>query len=409
MNDFIRNLFRALKFRNFRLFFVGQSISLIGTWMQSIAMSWLVYRMTGSALLLGVVGFSSQIPTFILSPFAGVFADRYNRHRIVIITQALSMIQAFILAYLTLTGKIQVWQIIALGFFLGCVNAVDIPTRQAFLIDMVEKKEMLGNAIALNSAIFNGARLIGPTIAGILVAVVGEGICFLINAISFLAVIASLLMMKLTKREEKGGEAHVMQELKEGVIYAFESRPIRMILLLLSIISMLGMSYVVLMPVFARDIHHGGPGTLGVLMAAIGVGALIATLYLAARKEPPALEKMIPVSATIFAGSVVLFALSRVLWVSIILLIVTGFGFLATTASSNTILQTIVHDDKRGRVMSFYTMAFMGMAPIGSLFAGVLAHKFGATDALLFGGFSCLFCTFIFYRLTHPRGRQFSP
>ncbi len=402
MNDFFRNVFRALKFRNFRLFFIGQSISLIGTWMQSIAMSWLVYRMTGSALLLGIVAFSSQIPTFILSPFAGVFADRYNRHRIVIVTQTLSMIQAFILAYLTLAGKIQVWQIIALGLFLGCINAVDIPTRQSFLIDMVEKKEMLGNAIALNSAMFNGARLIGPTVAGILVAVVGEGICFLLNALSFIAVIASLLMMKLTKKEGKGRASRVMQELKEGVIYTFNSKPIRSILMLLSIISMLGMSYVVLMPVFARDIHHGGPATLGVLMAAIGVGALIATLYLASRKTTPTLEKGIPIAAAIFTGGVILFALSRVLWVSIILLVITGFGFLTTTASSNTILQTIVHDDKRGRVMSFYTMAFMGMAPIGSLLAGALASKFGATDALLFGGFSCLFANLVFYRLTNP-------
>ena len=402
MNDFFRNVFRALKFRNFRLFFIGQSISLIGTWMQSIAMSWLVYRMTGSALLLGIVAFSSQIPTFILSPFAGVFADRYNRHRIVIVTQTLSMIQAFILAYLTLAGKIQVWQIIALGLFLGCINAVDIPTRQSFLIDMVEKKEMLGNAIALNSAMFNGARLIGPTVAGILVAVVGEGICFLLNALSFIAVIASLLMMKLTKKEGKGRASRVMQELKEGVIYTFNSKPIRSILMLLSIISMRGMSYVVLMPVFARDIHHGGPATLGVLMAAIGVGALIATLYLASRKTTPTLEKGIPIAAAIFTGGVILFALSRVLWVSIILLVITGFGFLTTTASSNTILQTIVHDDKRGRVMSFYTMAFMGMAPIGSLLAGALASKFGATDALLFGGFSCLFANLVFYRLTNP-------
>ncbi|MDD5072660.1 MAG: MFS transporter [Candidatus Omnitrophica bacterium] len=402
MNNFFNNTFRTLKLRNFRLFFMGQSISLIGTWMQSVAMSWLVYRMTGSTLLLGIVAFCSQIPTFILSPFAGVFADRYNRHRIVIITQALSMIQAFILAYLTLTGKIQVWEIIALALFLGCVNAVDIPTRQSFLIDMVEKKEMLGNAIALNSAIFNGARLIGPTAAGILVALAGEGICFLINGITFLAVIASLLMMKLTPKEEKGKEMHVLRELKEGVEYAFGSKSIRMILFLLSIISMLGMSYVVLMPVFAADIHHGGPLTLGVLMAAIGVGALIATLYLASRKTPPTLERGIPIAAAIFAAGVILFALSRVLWVSIILLVVTGFGFLATTASSNTLIQTNVDDDKRGRVMSFYVMAFMGMAPIGSLLAGALASKMGAPDALMLGGALCLFATFVFYRLTNP-------
>ena len=396
-------MFRALQFRNFRLFIAGQSISTIGTWMQSVAMSWLVYRITGSALLLGTVAFLSQIPTFVLSPFAGVFADRYNRHKIVIITQVLSMIQASILAILTLSGNITVWQIVALGFFLGCVNSVDIPARQSFLIEMVEKKEVLGNAIALNSAMFNASRLIGPTLAGIIVAVAGEGICFLVNALSFLAVIASLLMMKLDRAKRRSPEMHVLQELKEGVIYAYNSRPIRRILLLLSVISMLGMSYIVLMPVFAKDIHHGGADTLGFMMGAVGVGALAATLWLASLREPPTLEKTVPAAATIFSASIILFALSRVLWVSIVLLVVTGFGFLATTASFNTIIQNTVHDDKRGRVMSLYAMAFIGMAPIGSLLAGAIANKLGATDALLIGGFSCLFATFVFYRLTHPR------
>ncbi|MFA5163936.1 MAG: MFS transporter [Candidatus Omnitrophota bacterium] len=397
------HIFRSLQYRNFRLFIAGQSISTIGTWMQSVAMSWLVYRMTGSALLLGTVAFLSQIPTFVLSPFAGVFADRYNRHKIVITTQVLSMIQAGILAALTLSGSITVWQIVALGFFLGCVNSVDIPARQSFLIEMVEKKEVLGNAIALNSAMFNASRLIGPTLAGIIVAVAGEGICFLVNALSFLAVIASLLMMKLDRAKRRSPEMHVLQELKEGVIYAYNSRPIRRILLLLSVISMLGMSYIVLMPVFAKDIHHGGADTLGFMMGAVGVGALAATLWLASLGEPPTLEKTVPAAATIFSVSIILFALSRVLWVSIALLIVTGFGFLATTASFNTIIQNTVHDDKRGRVMSLYAMAFIGMAPIGSLLAGAIANKLGATDALLIGGFACLFATFVFYRLTHPR------
>ncbi len=397
------HIFRSLQYRNFRLFIAGQSISTIGTWMQSVAMSWLVYRMTGSALLLGTVAFLSQIPTFVLSPFAGVFADRYNRHKIVITTQVLSMIQAGILATLTLSGSITVWQIVALGFFLGCVNSVDIPARQSFLIEMVEKKEVLGNAIALNSAMFNASRLIGPTLAGIIVAVAGEGICFLVNALSFLAVIASLLMMKLDRAKRRSPEMHVLQELKEGVIYAYNSRPIRRILLLLSVISMLGMSYIVLMPVFAKDIHHGGADTLGFMMGAVGVGALAATLWLASLREPPTLEKTVPAAATIFSASIILFALSRVLWVSIVLLVVTGFGFLATTASFNTIIQNTVHDDKRGRVMSLYAMAFIGMAPIGSLLAGAIANKLGATDALLIGGFACLFATFVFYRLTHPR------
>ena len=398
----MKNTFRSLEYRNFRLFIAGQSISTIGTWMQSVAMSWLVYRMTGSALLLGTVAFLSQIPTFVLSPFAGVFADRYNRHKIIVVTQVLSMIQAAILAILTLSGNITVWQIVALGFFLGCVNSVDIPARQSFLIEMVEKKEVLGNAIALNSAMFNASRLIGPTLAGIIVAVAGEGICFLVNALSFLAVIASLLMMKLDRTERRAPEMHVLQELKEGVIYAYNSLPIRRILSLLSVISMLGMSYIVLMPVFAKDIHHGGADTLGFMMGAVGIGALAATLWLASLGEPPTLEKTVPTAATIFSVSIILFALSRVLWVSIVLLIVTGFGFLATTASFNTIIQNTVHDDKRGRVMSLYAMAFIGMAPIGSLLAGAIANKLGATDALLIGGFACLFATFVFYRLTHP-------
>ena len=393
MNSTIRTTFRALQYRNFRLFFAGQSISLTGTWMQTIAMSWLVYRMTGSALLLGVVGFASQIPTFILSPFAGVLADRYNRHRIIILTQTLSMVQAFILAALTLTGVIAVWHIIALGIFLGCINSLDIPARQSFLIEMVEKKEVLGNAIALNSAIFNAARLIGPTLAGILVAVVGEGICFLINGISFLAVIVSLLLMKVKPRQIITERRHVLHELREGLVYAFGSASIRSILFLLS---MTGISYVVLMPIFAKEIHHGGAHTLGVLMATVGLGALIGTLYLASRKDHLKLERFISVSSIIFAIGLIFFALSRVLWFSLLMLVVTGFGFMVTTASCNTILQTNVDDDKRGRVMSLYTMAFMGMAPLGSLLAGALADKLGAPDAVILGGMICLLSILIF-------------
>ncbi len=405
MNDAIRTTFRALKYRNFRFFFIGQSISLIGTWTQSIAMGWLVYRMTGSVLLLGVAGFASQVPTFILSPFGGVLADRHNRRRILLITQTLSMVQAFILAALTLTGVVAVWHIISLGVLLGCVNSLDIPARQSFLIEMVEKKEFLGNAIALNSSIFNAAQLIGPIIAGIIVSAAGEGVCFLINGISFLFVIVSLLLMRISQRQARPERRHILLEIKEGIDYAFSSAPIRSILILLSIISMTGTSYVVLMPVFAKDVHHGGPHTLGFLMAAVGVGALIATLYMASRKTPPKLEKIIPASSAIFASGVMFFALSRMLWVSLLLLVVVGFGFMVNTASSNTILQTVVDDDKRGRVMSLYTAAFMGMAPIGSLLAGALANKLGAPDALLIGGSACLLSTLIFYRLTNPRGR----
>ena len=302
----------------------------------------------------------------------------------------------FILAAFRFTGVIAVWHIIALGIFLGCINSLDIPARQSFLIEMVEKKEVLGNAIALNSAIFNAARLIGPTLAGILVAVVGEGICFLINGISFLAVIVSLLLMKVKPRQIITERRHVLHELREGLVYAFGSASIRSILFLLSIISMTGISYVVLMPIFAKEIHHGGAHTLGVLMATVGLGALIGTLYLASRKDHLKLERFISVSSIIFAIGLIFFALSRVLWFSLLMLVVTGFGFMVTTASCNTILQTNVDDDKRGRVMSLYTMAFMGMAPLGSLLAGALADKLGAPDAVILGGMICLLSILIF-------------
>ena len=392
----LRTIFRALGYRNYRLFFMGQGVSLIGTWMQQIAMAWLVYRLTNSPFLLGIVGFSSQIPAFILSPLAGVMADRWNRHRTLIITQVLSMIQAFVLAILTFTGAITVWQIIALGVFLGCVNSLDIPTRQSFVVEMVEKKENLSNAIALNSLMFNAARLVGPSIAGVLIALVGEGVCFFINGVSFLAVIISLLAMNVRPREPGNNNSHVLEELKEGFKYVVGFMPIRLILLLLGAISLMGTSYVVLMPVFARDILKGGPSTLGFLMASVGVGALIATLYLASRKSIIGLGEMIPISSSIFASCLVFFSLSRSLWLSMSLMALAGFGFMTHTAASNTILQTIVDDDKRGRVMSFYAMAFMGMAPLGSLLSGVLAVTIGATNTLIIGGASCILASIVF-------------
>jgi len=389
-------MFRTLRYGNFRLFFAGQGISLIGTWMQYVAMGWLVYRLTNSPFLLGVVGFASQIPTFIFSPFAGVFADRWNRHRTLIITQTLAMVQAFILAALTLTGTVEVWHIVVLGAFLGCVNAMDIPVRQSFLFEMVERKDNLANAIALNALMFNSARLVGPSFAGVVVVVFGEGVCFLINALSFLAVIASLLAMRIKAKEIRSEKVHVVAGLKEGLSYAFGFLPIRMILSLLGIISLMGMSYVVLMPVFARDILGGGPETLGFLVASTGVGALIATLYLASRKTVIGMGRLIPSSAALFAAGLILFSLSRVLWLSACLLAVTGFGMMVNMAASNTILQTIADDDKRGRVMSFYTVAFMGMAPIGSLAAGALASRIGVTNTLVAGGAICFLAAFIF-------------
>ena len=386
----IRHTLRTLSSRNYRLFFAGQGVSLIGTWMQRIAMSWLVYRLTDSVFLLGMVGFLGQIPTFLLGPFAGVLADRLNRHRIIVVTQILSMLQALALAVLVMTGAVQVWHIIVLSIFLGLVNALDMPTRQAFVVEMIEKREDLVNAIALNSAIFNGARLIGPSIAGILIATVGEGVCFLLNGLSYIAVIAALLAMRLRKREIERRSKNMLHEIREGFTYALGLAPIRSVLLLLGLVSVVGMPYTVLMPVFARDILHGGPHTLGFLMAATGCGALVGAIYLASRRSVLGVEKNIPVAAGIFGVGLVGFSLSRALPVSLALMLVTGFGMMVQMASSNTLLQTVVDDNKRGRVMSFYNMAFMGMAPFGSLLAGSVARKIGAPYTLLVGGICCL-------------------
>lgn len=382
--------FRALAYRNYRLFFAGQSISLVGTWMQQIAMSWLVYRLTGSAFILGLVGFLSQIPAFILSPFAGVLVDRKDRRRILIIAQALFMLQAFALAALTVSGTIAVWHIIVLGVFFGCVGAFEIPARQSFVVDMVESKEHLGNAIALNSLMFNSARLIGPSIAGILIAAVGEGMCFFLNGLSFIAVIASLLLMRTRAgRPGRRTDADMIEGIREGFRYTFGFPPIRYILLLLSVASVMGTSYMVLMPVYAQKVLGGGPTTYGFLMAAAGIGSMAATLYLAARKNVTGLFDLIPVSSAFFAVGLIVFAVSRMLWLSLALLIFVGFAFMTHMAASNTLIQSIVDDDKRGRVMSIYTMAFIGMAPLGSIIAGVLASRIGATRALTISGIFC--------------------
>ena len=386
----LKQSLRALNSRNYRLFFGGQGISLIGTWLTRIATSWLVYRLTNSAFLLGLVGFAGQIPSFLLSPLAGVLVDRWNRHRILVITQILSMLQSLALAVLALSGIIAVWHILVLSIFQGLINAFDIPARQSFVVQMVEKKEDLPNAIALNSAIFNSARLLGPSIGGILIATVGEGICFLIDGISYLAVIASLLAMRIPKYRVISKGRPLMEELKEGITYALNFPPIRSILLLLGLISLAGIPYTVLMPVFAKDVLKGGPHTLGYLMAASGTGALAGAIFLATRKSVQGLGKLIAWSAGIFGVGLVIFSFSEVLWFSLLLMIITGFGMITEMASSNTVLQTIVEDDKRGRVMSFYAMAFMGMVPIGSLVAGSLASEIGAQYTVMIGGISCL-------------------
>ncbi len=391
-----RFIFRSLRYRNYRLFFVGQGISLIGTWMQRIAMPWLVYHLTGSPLLLGVIDFVSQIPSFVLMPFAGVLTDRWNRHRILIITQILAMLQALILAILFFAGIIRVWHVIVLGVFSGCINAFDVPARQSFVIEMVEKKEDLGNAIALNSSMFNVARLLGPSIAGILIAYTGEGICFLLNALSYIVVIVCLLNMKVVPRKSIRKNSRVVRELREGVSYAVGFAPIRYVILLLALISLMGMPYSVLMPVFAKEILHGDSHTFGFLMAASGVGALTGAIYLAYRKSVRGLGKVIPLCAGLFGFGLIGFSLSRFFPLSLGLMTVVGFGMMMQMASGNTILQTVVEDDKRGRVMSFYTMAIMGTAPFGSLLAGKLADILGVPDTLTIGDISCILGAILF-------------
>jgi MFS family permease len=366
--------------------------------MQQIAVSWLVYRLTHSVFLLGMVGFVSQFPTFLFAPFAGVLSDRWNRQHILIFTQSMSMLLAMTLAVLVLTGAIAVWHILLLALFLGCVNALDIPTRQSFVIYMIDKREDLGNAIALNSAMFNGARFLGPSVAGLLIAAVGEGICFLLNGLSYLAVIAALLSMKLSPVHSESMKANMLHDFKEGLAYTFGSQPIRSILLLLALTSFMGVPYAVLMPAFARDILHGGPHTLGFLMSATGAGALLGAVYLASRRSIIGLGKIIPITAGIFGMGLIGFSLSRILWSSLLLMFIAGFGIMVQVASSNTLLQTIVDDNMRGRVMSFFAVSFMGMAPFGSLLAGSLAGMMGVANTLMMGGICCVMGATVYAR-----------
>ena len=387
---------RALRHRNFRLFFTGQSISLIGTWMTRVATSWLVYRLTGSALLLGTVSFAGQIPTFLLAPFAGVLVDRVNRRKLLIWTQVLAGIQSLALAALTLTKIITIHEIIALSVFQGLINAFDMPGRQSFLVQMVSRdtgkpdKQDLSNAIALNSSIVNVARLIGPAIAGIIIAAVGEGYCFAIDGASYIAVVASLLMMRVPASTIARTTTSMLEQLREGWSYVVHFRPIRTILTLFALLSLMGMPFMVLMPIFASQVLHGGAHTLGYLMGASGVGALTSAVSLALRKSVRGLTTMIQIAAVMFGSGLILFGLSHYLVLSLLLMVVVGFGMMQGLAASNTVIQTLVPEDKRGRVMSYYTMAFVGMAPFGSLLAGALAHRFGASHAVMITGAFCL-------------------
>lgn len=388
-------LLPAFSSRNYRLFFAGQGISLIGTWMTQLATIWLVYDLTKSPLMLGVVGFCSQIPSFFLSPFGGVFVDRFSRHRTLIGTQILAMIQSLALAGLALTGVIHVWHIIALSLFQGFINAFDAPARQAFVPELVERREDLANAIAVNSTMFNGARLIGPAIGGLLLARVGAGYCFLIDGVSYIAVIIGLLAMRIKQRKTLVTDANPWQRIKEGFDYTFGFPPIRAILLLSALVSLMGMQYTVIVPIFAEEILKGGAETLGFLMAGSGVGALAGGIYLVSRKTVVGLGQVIVLAPALLGMGLIGFAFSRLLPLSLFAMLFVGLGTILQVAASNTVLQTIVEDDKRGRVMSFFSMSFLGVVPFGSLLGGALSERIGAPNTLIIDGIACILgCVF---------------
>ncbi|HET9529762.1 MAG TPA: MFS transporter [Blastocatellia bacterium] len=384
----LRDTIRALRHRNYRIYFFALLISFVGTWMQSVAQSWLIYRLTQSAWLLGFVAFIGQVPVLLLAPVGGVLADRRSRFRIVLVTQALAMTQALMLAALTLSGRVTVGAVIALALALGIVNAFDLPARQAFLSELVSKQDLI-NAIALNSSLINGARIAGPALAGVIIAWVGEGFCFLVNGLSFIAVIAGLLSLRLDKRESAPPEGSAISALKEGFDYVRSTRSVRALLLLVAFVSIFGLSYIVLMPIFADAVLGGGPRALGILLGAAGTGALGGALTLAARREVHGLGRVVAVSVGILGVMLVLFSLSRSLVLSSLLLVPVGFTLMLQMAASNTLLQSMVDDRLRGRVMSFYSMSLMGMSPFGSLLAGALAARFGAPAAVAAGGALC--------------------
>jgi len=392
----LQRISRALRHRNYRLFFAGQGISLIGTWMQRVAMNWLVYRLTGSALLLGVVNFTGQAPTLLFTPFAGVIADRYDRHRLLVATQVMAMVQAALIAMLVLMNVIAVWHLVLLSLFLGIVNAFDTPIRQSLIVDMIESREDLGNAIALNSSMVNSARLVGPSIAGILIATVGEGMCFLLNAVSYVAVIVALVAMTIAPKNMRVQRPHIWEAWREGVTYAFGSPSIRAVLLMLAVVSFMGMPYATLLPIFAQEVLHGGAQTLGFLMGAAGIGALAGAMLLASRESVLGLESVLVVAAMIFGTGLIAFSLSRIFWLSCALMIVSGSGMMVHMAAANTLVQTLVDDDKRGRVMSLHTMSVRGMVPLGSLIAGGLASQIGAPATLTLGGICCVLGAVVF-------------
>jgi len=389
MQSRLKASLRAFRHRNYRLFFAGQLTSLVGTWMQTVAQSWLVYRLTGSATLLGLVGFASQFPIFLLSPIAGAVADAYPRRRTMIVIQSLMMLLAFPLAALTLMNRIQVWHVIVLAILLGFVNAFDIPVRQSFVVEMVGREDLI-NAIALNSSMMNGARIIGPAVAGVLVSIVGEGWCFLINGLSYLAVIIGLTFITAGNNRPREHQGSRVEAIFEGFRFALDTRPVRALLLLLGVVSLMGMPYSVLMPIFADGILKGGAKGLGLLMGSSGIGALIGAAVLAGRQGVRGLGNWVMFACAGFGTSLILFSLSRNFWLSTLLLMPVGFSMMVQMASSNTLIQSMVPDRLRGRVMALYSMMFLGMAPFGALLAGILANLMGAPSTVALGGAVCI-------------------
>jgi MFS family permease len=392
------NIFSSLRSRNYRLYFIGQGISLIGSWMQSIALSWLVYRLTGSVFLLGLIGFLSQIPTFVLAPVTGVLTDRYSRLGILKLSQLFFLLQALSMALLVMTNLITVWHIITLSLFFGIISAFDAPARQALVVDLIDNPEDLGNAIALNSAIFNAARLVGPAIAGIVIALVGEGVCFLLNSVSFLAVIMALFMVNIQEKQKDIQQNNFKESLIEGYRYTFHSVPIRTLIFLLASLSLLGLSFIVILPAYSKEVLQGGSDTLGFLMSALGAGALIGALYMASRKTVLGLGRIISISVIVLGVSVIAGGLSKELYFSLIAFFFSGLTMILSLSAINTMIQTIADEDKRGRVMSFYAMALMGVYPIGNLLVGTIASGTGIPVALLLSGIVTV-CLGIWFRV----------
>ncbi|MDP3463771.1 MAG: MFS transporter [Bacteroidales bacterium] len=392
--------FRALESRNFRLFFYSGMASLIGTWIQNLALGWLVYRLTDSAFYLGLVGFAGQIPALFLSPIAGVYADRVNRRKMLIITQTIPMLLAFLLAGLVYTDQIHIGLLMVIVVINGVAISFDTPFRHAFLLEMIGDRKLLTNAVALNSTLVNTARFIGPTIGGFLIAFAGEAFCFLVNGISFTGVIIALMSMRVAKTKLVKPGGTILMQLREGVLYTYRFKPVRYMILLVITTSVFGLPFQAFLPVFARDVLAGNSQMLGLLTGAIGAGALTGAFYLATRRSLFGLPQLIRFTAFLFALGLMAFSLSEYPWLSLSLLYFTGFGMIVQFAATNTLLQTVVEEDKRGRVLSFYSMSFMGFTPLGSLLLGVLAEKITVPYTILLSALMCLGAAFLFSRKT---------